>query len=97
MERYENMRGIAIKRDDVRERFLKLLSCGVRFIGRRNERLDISLRKLTPSYETRRLVECFDKEGIECFFVHPNNVDIFISKDNRKSVVLVENEHTSIL
>ena len=48
-----------------------------------------------PSYETRRLVECFDKEGIECFYVHPNNVDIFISKDNRKSV-LVDNEHTSI-
>ena len=48
-----------------------------------------------PSYETKRLVECFDKEGIECFYVHPNNVDIFISKDNRKSV-LVDNEHTSI-
>ena len=38
-----------------------------------------------PSYETKRLVECFDKEGIECFYVHPNNVDIFISKDNRCS------------
>ena len=49
----------------------------------------------TPSYETRRLMECFDKEGIECYFVHPNNVDIFIDKDDRKSV-LVENEHTSI-
>jgi len=48
-----------------------------------------------PSYETKRLVECFDKEGIECFYVHPNNVDIFIDKDDRKSV-LVENEYTSI-
>ena len=37
----------------------------------------------TPSYETRRLMECFDKEGIECYFVHPNNVDIFIDKDDR--------------
>ena len=49
----------------------------------------------TPSYETKRLIECFDKEGIECFYVHPNSVDIFISKDNRKSV-LVDNEYTSI-
>ncbi len=49
----------------------------------------------SPSYETKRLVECFDKEGIECFYVHPNNVDIFIDKDDRKSV-LVENEYTSI-
>ena len=49
----------------------------------------------SPSYETERLIECFKDEGIECFYVHPNHVDIFISKDNRKSV-LVENEHTSI-
>jgi len=49
----------------------------------------------TPSYETKRLIECFKDEGIECFFVHPNSVDIFISKDNKKSV-LVDNEHTSI-
>ena len=49
----------------------------------------------TPSYETKRLNECFKDEGIECFFVHTNNVDIFIDKDDRKSV-LVENEYTSI-
>ena len=48
-----------------------------------------------PSYETKRLIECFKDEGIECFVVHPNNVDIFIDKDDRKSV-LVENEYTSI-
>ena len=48
-----------------------------------------------PSYETKRLIECFKNEDIECFFVHPNNVDIFISKENRKSVQ-VENEYTTI-
>ena len=48
-----------------------------------------------PSYETKRLIECFAKEGIECFAIHPNHVDIFISKENRRSV-LVENEHTTI-
>ena len=34
------------------------------------------------SYETKRLIECFEKEGVECFAVHPNHVDIFISKEN---------------
>ena len=48
-----------------------------------------------PSYETKRLIECFNNEGIECIFVHPKNVDIFISKENRKSVQ-VENEYTTI-
>ena len=48
-----------------------------------------------PSYETKRLIECFAQEGIECFAIHPNNVDIFISKESRRSV-LVSNEHTSI-
>ena len=48
-----------------------------------------------PSYETKRLIECFKNEDIECFYVHPNNVDIFISKENRKSVQ-VENEYTTI-
>ena len=48
-----------------------------------------------PSYETKRLIGCFGDEGIECHMVHPNNVDIFISKENRKSVQ-VENEFTTI-
>ena len=48
-----------------------------------------------PSYETKRLIECFNDDNIECFYVHPNNVDIFIDKDDRKSV-LVDNEYTTI-
>lgn len=48
-----------------------------------------------PSYETKRLIECFKDDNIECFYVHPNNVDIFIDKDDRKSV-LVDNEYTTI-
>ena len=40
------------------------------------------------SYETKRLIECFEKEGVECFAVHPNHVDIFISKENRSSNLL---------
>tara|TARA_X000001382_G_scaffold130264_1_gene124588 strand:- start:3200 stop:4090 length:891 start_codon:yes stop_codon:yes gene_type:complete len=49
----------------------------------------------SPSYETKRLIECFKSEGIDCHYVHPNHVDIYISREDRKSV-LVENEYTSI-
>ena len=49
----------------------------------------------SPSYETTRLIDGFKQDGIECRMVHPNHVDIFISKDNRRSV-LVDNEFTSI-
>ena len=48
-----------------------------------------------PSYETKRLIECFDDEGIECHMIHPNHVDIFISREDRRSVQ-VENEYTTI-
>lgn len=49
----------------------------------------------SPSYETKRLIECFENDGIECHMVHPNQVDIYISRDYRKSVQ-VENEYTTI-
>jgi len=47
------------------------------------------------SYETKRLIECFTLEGIECHKIHPNHVDIYITREDRKSV-LVENEYTTI-
>ena len=47
------------------------------------------------SYETKRLIECFAKEGIKCLAIHPNHVSIFISKEDRKSVQ-VDNEYTTI-
>ena len=49
----------------------------------------------TSSYETKRLIECFALEGIKCHKVHPNHVDIYISREDRKSV-LVDNEYTEI-
>ena len=48
-----------------------------------------------PSYETTRLIECFESEGIDAYMVHPNEVDIFVSRENRKSVQ-VANEYASI-
>ena len=47
------------------------------------------------SYETKRLIECFALEGIECHMMHPNHVDIYISREDRRSVQ-VENEYTQI-
>ena len=49
----------------------------------------------TPSYETKRLIECFKDDGIECQMIHPNHVDIYISREDRKSVQ-IENEYIQI-
>ena len=48
-----------------------------------------------PSYETNKLIKCFGDVGIKCYYVHPNHVDIYISKEDRRSV-LVDNEYTQI-
>ena len=48
-----------------------------------------------PSYETKKMIQCFEDVGIKCYYVHPNHVDIYISKEDRKSV-LVDNEYTQI-
>ena len=49
----------------------------------------------TPSHETKRLIECFKGDGIECHMMHPDHVDIYISREDRKSVQ-IENEYTQI-
>ena len=40
------------------------------------------------SYETNRLIEEFQKQGIEIQLVDPNTVDIFVNKDNKKSILV---------
>ena len=37
-----------------------------------------------PSYETKKMIQCFEDVGIKCYYVHPNHVDIYISKEDRK-------------
>ena len=40
------------------------------------------------SYETERLVEEFHKQNINIQLVDPNTIDIFVNKDNKKSILV---------
>ena len=40
------------------------------------------------SYETNRLIEEFQKQNIEIQLVDPNTIDIFVNKDNKKSILV---------
>ena len=44
--------------------------------------------KFQESYETNRLIEEFQKQDIEIQLVDPNTVDIFVNKDNKKSILV---------
>ena len=45
-------------------------------------------RKLEDSYETQRLVEEFEKRDIKVRVVNPQDVDIFVDRDDRKSIIV---------
>ena len=38
---------------------------------------------IEESYETPKLVEEFEKQGIKARVVHPDDVDIFVDRDDR--------------
>lgn len=42
--------------------------------------------KIEESYETQKLVEEFEKQNIKVRVVHPDEVDIFVDRDDRKSI-----------
>ncbi len=42
--------------------------------------------KIEESYETQKLVEEFEKQEITVRVVHPDEVDIFVDRDDRKSI-----------
>jgi len=44
--------------------------------------------KFWKSYETNRLIEEFQKQDIEVQLVDPTTVDIFVNKDNKKSILV---------
>lgn len=48
-----------------------------------------------PSYESQKIIDEFKKVGIECFYVNPSNIDIYVTREDRKSI-LVEKEYTTI-
>ena len=42
--------------------------------------------KIEESYETKKLVEEFEKQGLKVRVVNPQDVDIFVDRDDRKSI-----------
>ena len=44
--------------------------------------------KFWESYETNRLIEEFQKQDIDIQLVDPNTIDIFVNKENKKSIVV---------
>ena len=43
---------------------------------------------IEKSYETQKLIEEFEKQGIKVRVVHPDDVDIFVDRDDRKSILV---------
>ena len=45
-------------------------------------------KSIEESYETKKLVEEFEKQGIKVRVVNPQDVDIFVDRDDRKSILV---------
>ena len=43
---------------------------------------------IDESWETKKLVEEFEKQGIKARVVNPEDVDIFVDRDDRKSILV---------
>lgn len=43
---------------------------------------------INESYETQKLIEEFEKQGIKVRVVHPDDIDIFVDRDDRKSILV---------
>ena len=43
---------------------------------------------IEESYETQRLIEEFEKQDLKVRVVHPDDVDIFVDRDDRKSILV---------
>ena len=44
--------------------------------------------KFQDSYETRRLLEEFEKNKIKVKLIDPNEIDIFVNKENKQSILV---------
>ena len=49
--------------------------------------------KFHDSYETKRLVEEFDDSDIKIRIIDPNEIDIFVNKDNKSSILVMESHY----
>ena len=44
--------------------------------------------KFHNSYETGRLVDTFEAHNIDIQIIDPNEIDIFVNKENRQSILV---------
>ena len=48
----------------------------------------IHKKSLGENHEVKRLVEEFEKQNIDIRIVNPQDVDIFVDRDDRKSIIV---------
>ena len=48
----------------------------------------VKLKKFQESYETQRLLEEFGNHNIEVKLIDPNEIDIFVNKENKQSILV---------
>ena len=53
-------------------------------------------RKIDDSYETQRLVEEFEKQYIKVRVVNPQDVDIYVDRDDRKSILVMSSKEKKL-
>ena len=54
--------------------------------------MDKHKKQLGENHEVERLVEEFEKQGVKIRVVNPQDVDIFVDRDDRKSISLRVNQ-----
>ena len=52
----------------------------------------IHKKELGENFEVQRLVDEFEKQGVDVRVVNPKDVDIFVDRDDRKSIMLMVNQ-----
>ena len=48
----------------------------------------IHKKELGENFEVQRLVDEFEKQGVDVRVVNPKDVDIFVDRDDRKSIIV---------
>ena len=48
----------------------------------------IHKKELGENFEVQRLVDEFEKQGVDVRVVNPKDVDIFVDRDDRKSILV---------
>ena len=56
----------------------------------------IHKKSIGENHEVKRLVDEFEKQDIKIRVVNPQDVDIFVDRDDRKSIIAVSYTHLTL-